>query len=98
MAKPTPPKETQFKPGQSGNPAGRPPTKKVRAAIRHLSDAAIASLGKGVLAGEQWAVTLWFHYFYGKPKELHELSGPNGEALTIEIRKLSPTDEGEPDV
>ena len=80
-----PPEDTRFKPGASGNPAGRPPTKKVKRAIRHLSDAAIASLRKAVLAGESWAVTLWFHYFYGKPVDQVQLTGKDGEALSVEI-------------
>jgi hypothetical protein len=89
VAKPSPPKEAQFKPGQSGNPVGRPPVKKVRRAIRHMSGAAIAGLETGVLAGEQWAVTLWFHYFYGKPVETQRLQGPDGGSLVVEIRKLT---------
>lgn len=89
MAKLPPPEEGKFKPGQSGNPGGRPPTKKIRAAIRHMSEAALNGLGRGVLAGEQWAVTLWFHYFYGKPVDQVRVSGEDGGALTVVIKKVT---------
>lgn len=74
-----------FPKGVSGNPKGRPATRRARAAIRHLKPAALASLGKGVLGGEQWAVTLWFHYFWGKPVEQHTITGADGGAITIQI-------------
>lgn len=81
VAKPPPPKETQFKPGQSGNPKGRPPSKKVKKAIRHLGEHALASLEQSILAGEQWGTTLWFHYFYGKPVDQLQLTGAEGKPL-----------------
>lgn len=96
MAIKPPPESTQWKKGESGNPSGRPAVKKIRAAIRHLSPKAMAALESAIDNGESWGVTLWFHYFYGKPKERHELSGPDGQSLTIEIRKLSNPEGDDP--
>jgi len=74
-----------FKPGQSGNPRGRPPTKKARLAIRHLLPEALKSLERSVKAGEQWGTTLFCHYFWGKPMEMHALAGVDGEPLQVVI-------------
>ncbi len=38
-----PPREGQWKPGQSGNPGGRPKWKPVTAALQHLVDANVAN-------------------------------------------------------
>lgn len=43
--------------------------------IGYLESDAIKALERGVKAGEQWAIKMFFEYQYGKPKEYHELSG-----------------------
>lgn len=88
------PRGKPFQKGQSGNPGGTK-RKKVRAAIKHLSASAISSLATGVQNGEQWAVTLWFHYYYGKPTERHELTGADGEKLSVSIEINRTVKEGE---
>lgn len=87
MATPPPPKDTRFKPGQSGNPRGRPPIKKVRAAIRKFKPNAISALGLALepenIDQWKWAVPLWFAYFYGKPVDQVALLDKHGEAQTL---------------
>lgn len=74
-----------FPKGQSGNPGGRPATRKARAAISKMKPAALKALQDALEKGEAWAVTLWFAYFYGKPVEAHELTGADGDALQVSI-------------
>jgi len=95
MPAPPPPKSGQFKPGMTGNPGGRPKTKKVRAALRYLQPSAKKALEAALAAGEPWAVTLWFHYYYGKPVDQLQLTGKGGEALavTISINRTVKADE-----
>lgn len=74
-----------FKPGQSGNPAGRQAgvpnkvTRTAKAICQGLleSDEYRASVVKRIAAGKlapPVECMLW-HYAYGKPKETHELQG-----------------------
>jgi hypothetical protein len=46
---------------------------------------ALSALHEAIRAGESWAVTLWAHYRYGRPAESVELTGAEGERLTISI-------------
>lgn len=61
--------------------------KRVRAAIKRYKWDALDGLRKGLEKGDSWAVTLWFHYFYGKPAEKLEHSGAEGEAISIIINR-----------
>lgn len=38
-------------------------------------------LSLAIDAGEPWAITLWYAYYYGKPRERVEISGADGEPL-----------------
>ena len=80
----------RWKKGQSGNPGGRKSTKTIQQGIAHLEQDAMASWATAIKNGESWAVTLWLHYWNGKPTERVEMSGADGEPLVIEIRKEAP--------
>ena len=95
MPAPPPPEGTRFKKGQSGNPTGRPPVTRVRKAIRKFKGEAFEAWGLAIGKGEPWAVTLWLHYYYGKPVEKVEHAGEGGGPLVVEIRTLA---EPEPEV
>lgn len=85
-----------WKPGQSGNPGGRPKTKEARAAIlKHLHTV----LSKGAFAGQErimeavdrlyWEdLRTYFAYAYGKPVETHLLASMDVEGqgmLAIDV-------------
>lgn len=81
---PTPPKEHQFKPGQSGNPKGRPP--KLPELDRLLAEvlddekdgltaakAILLKLRQKAIGGDIRAAEIILNRAYGKPKESLEL-------------------------
>lgn len=76
---------TSFKPGQTGNPGGRPRRKKtlesrcIKAVNRHVVDEWIREVKE---RGPNWVKCseLLVHYAYGKPKQSIEHSG----GLTLE--------------
>lgn len=51
-----PPKKNQFKPGVSGNPAGRPPVPPAIHAIRRMTHAQVAEIGTVLLEGDLAAI------------------------------------------
>lgn len=79
---------TTFKPGQSGNPGGRPSTR--RKELNELLEqvftnpkrkAVLEKLIADAESGNHEARTLLLAYTYGKPVERKEISGPDGEPL-----------------
>jgi hypothetical protein len=40
-----------------------------------MKEQALLVLHRALKGGEQWAVKLWFEYYYGKPKQRVEMSG-----------------------
>ena len=39
-----------------------------------MADTAHEQLKKALEEGEQWAIRLWFEYFYGKPKQTTDIN------------------------
>jgi hypothetical protein len=81
MAYKVPPKNSQFKPGKSGNPNGRP--KQIPALEKLLSDIPetdyediIAALVKKAKKGEVRAAEVLFDRAWGKAKESLEITVP----------------------
>jgi hypothetical protein len=80
-----------WKPGQSGNPGGRPKGKLIDEALEELllgNDSELAlAIAKKLLArakaGEVKAIQLVAERVQGKPKRQIELSGPDGGPLDI---------------
>ena len=79
----------KFNKGTKGNKGGRPSKAEEQKLIERLTpmaDQAHAQLKKAVDEGEQWAVKLWFEYFYGKPKQSMDVTSGQ-EPLTININE-----------
>lgn len=91
---------TTFKPGQSGNPAGKPPgtknfTTKVREALEAIADGEKdvtnekklirAILKRGIIDGSDAAQKLIWEQLDGKPLQKTEVSGPDGQPLGVII-------------
>ena len=63
--------------GTKGNKGGRPSKAEEQKLIEELTpmkEAAQKVLFDAIKAGEQWAVKMWFEYFYGKPKQRVEMN------------------------
>lgn len=77
--------------GTVGNKGGRPSKTDEQVLIERLtpmSDEAHRQLQLAVTAGEQWAIKLWFEYFYGKPKQSLDIQGEQKQIIVInEITK-----------
>lgn len=52
--------------------------------LSEYADVAHNKLKLAVIAGERWAVELFFGYLYGKPTQRQEISGPQGGAIKTE--------------
>lgn len=86
---------TTFKPGQSGNPGGRPSG--ARQALNELLDdvfkparrrKVLEKLISDAESGNHDARTLLLAYAYGRPTEYKEVSGPDGAAIPLEITRI----------
>ena len=75
----------RWKKGQSGNPGGRKSTKTIQEAIAHLEKDAMVAWAEAIKAGESWAVTLWLHYWNGKPVDQVQLTGKDGEGVSVSV-------------
>lgn len=89
-----------WKPGQSGNPAGRPPKGySITETIKEMMDAqpeikkALSKviLQKALEDKDMTAIKLLWSYLDGMPKLTQEISGPEGEPIII-IRDGSKTE------
>jgi hypothetical protein len=86
--------DTEWKPGQSGNPGGRPSVRGLRDALRKEfgdDDTLIAKQLKGIIDGTMEgfrggdvisAIRLYCEYMYGKPMQPMEATGD----ITITVR------------
>jgi DUF2075 family protein len=77
--------------GTKGNKGGRPKKADESKLIEKLdnlidSDEVIKMLGKKIKDGDQRAMTLYFNYRYGKPKESVDIN--SSEGLNINFKDL----------
>jgi|TARA_R110001632_G_scaffold3428_5_gene15374 hypothetical protein len=73
--------------GTKGNKGGRPSKAEEQKLIENLTPMnadALKSLQIGLKNKEQWAVKLFFEYFYGKPQQRVDVTS-NSETLNIPI-------------
>lgn len=73
--------------GTKGNKGGRPSKAEEQKLIENLTPmnpVALKSLEIGLKNKEQWAVKLFFEYFYGKPQQRVDVTS-NSETLNIPI-------------
>jgi hypothetical protein len=76
--------------GTVGNKGGRKPKAEEQKLIEHLtpmSSIALAALQEGIEQKQQWAVKLYFEYFYGKPQQRVDVT-TNDESLNVPLIKF----------
>ena len=86
--------KTAFKPGQSGNPGGRPKiNEEFRERARKAVDAHVldAWIGEVVARGDEWmrAAENLASYGYGKPAQAVQVSADENAGLEIVIRTVA---------
>lgn len=59
----------------------------IRAALSAVLpiDTVLQAFAKAVKHRESWAVTLWLAYLWGRPVERQEVTGAEGDAITVRI-------------
>ena len=73
--------------GTVGNKGGRKPKAEEQKLIEHLtpmSSIALEALQEGMEKKQQWAVKLYFEYFYGKPQQRVDVT-TNDESLNVPL-------------
>ena len=73
--------------GTKGNKGGRPSKAEEQKLIENLTpmnSMALESLEKGLEKKEQWAVKLFFEYFYGKPQQRVDVTS-NDESINMPL-------------
>ncbi len=84
---------TPWKPGQSGNPRGRPKKRLIDQALEELLESNDAEAARDVAAallkrarkGDLRAIQLIAERTQGKPMRAVEISGPDGGALELDL-------------
>lgn len=88
-------KITQFKPGQSGNPGGKPKNdlaKEIAQAIfENDADAIYKAFRKALLKGSAYTFKELADRAYGKVKERIEHTGADGAPLSVTVKLVKPT-------
>tara|TARA_R110000764_G_scaffold120027_1_gene207867 strand:+ start:68 stop:340 length:273 start_codon:yes stop_codon:yes gene_type:complete len=80
--------------GTKGNKGGRPSKAEEQKLIENLTpmnEMALKSLEKGIEKKEQWAVKLFFEYFYGKPQQRVDVTS-NDESINMPLINFVETD------
>jgi hypothetical protein len=80
--------------GTKGNKGGRPSKAEEQKLIENLTPMnpmALKSLEQGLEKKEQWAVKLFFEYFYGKPQQRLDVTS-NEETLNMPLITFIETD------
>ena len=84
-----------FKPGQSGNPGGRPKNdvaaELARAVIEGNFEAAAAAFAKQLRKGNAYALSVLADRGYGKVKDRVALENPDGSPLALTVKLVRPT-------
>lgn len=92
-----PPKEYEWKPGQSGNPKGRPATSITTLLKRKLEEIPEGAdktykeqlidkvIMKAIRHGDKDMIKLSWNYIDGMPKQAHEITGKDGEPLMLAV-------------
>ena len=73
--------------GTVGNKGGRKGKAEEQKLIEHLtpmSSIALEALQEGIKQKQQWAVKLYFEYFYGKPQQRVDVT-TNDESLNVPL-------------
>lgn len=73
--------------GTKGNKGGRPSKAEEQKLIENLtpmSGIALEALQEGIKGKQQWAVKLYFEYFYGKPQQRVDVT-TNDESLNVPL-------------
>ena len=73
--------------GTIGTKGGRKPRAEEQKLIEHLtpmSGIALEALQEGIKQKQQWAVKLYFEYFYGKPQQRVDVT-TNDESLNVPL-------------
>jgi hypothetical protein len=73
--------------GTIGNKGGRKPKAEEQKLIEHLtpmSGIALEALQEGIKGKQQWAVKLFFEYFYGKPQQRLDITS-NEETINLPL-------------
>lgn len=89
-----------FLPGQSGNPAGRPRTAKFNEAAREVAaeidkkgDSGAERLARycfrRAMKGSTKHAVIFLGYAFGRPRQLVEVTGKDGEAIAFRAMTLS---------
>jgi hypothetical protein len=86
-----------FKPGQSGNPGGRPKNDRAKdiaqAIFENDAEAIYTAFARALRNGGAYAFSVLADRAYGKIKETREITGAEGAPLEITVKLVKPSSE-----